>query len=363
MARLRELLAHLHCQPEARIFAVNVLLQMRAGLLTPGEVRQFLRALRDRYSALVDTPSYRMAMHDPAALALLLWQMCEAVAVSDRFACRPAQRCAPAELPDDADVVTVSTSNDIAQHYFDPGAYLQRVLPLSPRLKNDHEAFKAYLKSQTPTGKAPTYLDAETLRHALKPTIYRGSAPFFWISPKAAERESMSAGELRDRLGLIHLRQRGVWLIEISLAGSAVKQHFKGERHWVMRPRAIGSRPGPRFLGLSRAEANRCLDRAATLDATGATVDLARFASGADEITGWPELICREVPWSGNDAVERERWWKVFRPRLRVVGELVDPPRGELPGVDDHGAYEARVRRDFARVIGSWPSAWLPPNG
>lgn len=363
MGRLRELVAHLHGKPEARIFAVNVLLQMRAGLLPTSEVRLFLRALRDRYAALVDKPSYQMVAHDPAARAALLWQMCEAAAVSDRFAFRPPQRCAPAELSDDADVVTVSTSADIAQHYFDPGAYLQRVLPLSPRLKTDHEAFKAYLKSHSQSGKAPAYLDAETLKHALKPAIYRGSAPFFWISPKAAERESMSAGELRDRLGLIHLRNRGVWLIEISLAGSAVKQHFKGERHCVFRPRAIGARPGPRFLGLSRSEASRCLDRTATLDATGATVDLARFASGADEITGWPELICRELPWSGSDAAEHERWWKSFRPRLRVVGELVDPPRGELAGVDDHGAYEARVRRDFAGVIGAWPTAWLPLEG
>ncbi|WP_156901735.1 hypothetical protein [Azohydromonas australica] len=345
--------------PEVHIFIINVTMQVRVGMLHRQTLWNYARTVRRKFRELQQSPSWNTTPDDEAWQASLVWNMCEFVASQPPFAFQPPQRCATPNLPDESEALTVLTSQAMAQHYFNSGKYLESVPGWNPKAaKQDHEAFKQYLRSIYKSG-STTYLDPDLLKHSMHSKTLRGKAPFFWISPSGMDRQALTPGQLRDRLGLIHINNKGTWIVEISLSMKGIKDYFGHEGNFVIRPCAIGAVPGPRFRSVAPWEIRRTQTNGTILlEATGTTVDLESFACGAESIDGWPELLCKEAPWGPQDPVAREQWWNKFQPRIRVVGELTDDPRGASP-VDSHKAFAIRLNKDFSEAAGEPLDEWL----
>lgn len=265
------------------------------------------------------------------------------------------------------EVLTVTTSQDFSAHYLDASMYLKQVR-VPTDIKTDHRTLELLLEHNARNASGPAYLEPKALKTSLKPATVRGRMPFFWLSPPGVERTKLSAANLRDILGLVHIENDSTWLLEISLSSAAVLHHVDSKTKadprltYLLRPRTLGSRPGTRFRAIMPNEAKLlAMGTNWSPSKTGMTVNLESFGALKPNIDGWPELICHEAPWGNADLASREEWWTTYQPTVRIVGRIDAPARGSQRGIDDDVAYEAWLRGDFGGSLGLSEKGWKRP--
>jgi hypothetical protein len=346
--------SHIKSDSEASIFLLNVYLQA----VVLGLPRQLHRELIQDMLSGFKEPKFQkewLSIGDRTELAKNLLLSC---ASNTKFQLNSYENVPEFDCGKEATLVTVTTAQVLLRNYLSGIPFYSSS---SSAFSSDRLAFEDYLQRTWSKSGEQFFLEDNLLSEAIqelakkevlskRQLAMRSKYPFFWVRPASIDTSSLTASEVRDVLGLIHIEDSQDWLVEIQISTSAAIPTWANlkatsNKIGLVRPRAIGAFPGRRFRGVTLDEAHNTIKPLAH----GTTIDLDKLASGTHEIDGWPELLCTQLPWGSADTVEMAQWWKEFQPKVRVLGKLTAGPRG-LSMSDSDLAYENRLRSDFSSL-------------